>query len=153
MFRRHRVPSRSPRQSRHHARRLVRRPQGLGIGAAWNDEESTGLGLDFPPTAERFERLEETLQICLQMCSDRNEPFHGTHYQLGRTLNSPASLTRPRPPIMVGGNGERKTLRLVAKYADACNIFAGPDAAHKLDVLRGHCETARPGVADVLRWC
>jgi len=112
----------------------------LGIGAAWNDEESVGLGLHFPPTAERFERLEETVQICLQMWSTSEEPFDGTHYRLGRTLNSPASISQPRPRIIIGGTGERKTLRLVAKYADACNIFGGPEAAHKLDVLRGHCE-------------
>ena len=113
----------------------------LGIGAAWNDEESTGLGLHFPPTAERFERLEETLQICLQMWSGSDAPYEGTHYQLGRTLNSPPSISQPRPRIMIGGTGERKTLRLVAKYADACNLFPGPDVAHKLDVLRRHCET------------
>ena len=112
----------------------------LGIGAAWNDEESTGLGLHFPPTAERFERLEETLQICLQMWSGSDAPYEGTHYQLGRTLNSPPSISQPRPRIMIGGTGERKTLRLVAKYADACNLFPGPDVAHKLDVLRRHCE-------------
>jgi F420-dependent oxidoreductase-like protein len=113
---------------------------GLGIGAAWNDEESRGLGLPFPPIAERFERLEETLQICLQMWSGEEVPYDGSHYHLERTLNSPQTVTRPRPPIMIGGVGERKTLRLVAKYADACNIFNGPEAAHKLDVLRGHCE-------------
>jgi F420-dependent oxidoreductase-like protein len=112
---------------------------GLGIGAAWNEEEAKGLGLPFPPIAERFERLEEALQICLQMWSPDEGPFDGKHYQLARTLNSPPSLRRPRPRIMVGGGGERKTLRLVALYADACNIFAGPDAAHKLDVLRDHC--------------
>jgi F420-dependent oxidoreductase-like protein len=111
----------------------------LGIGAAWNDEESRGLGLPFPPIAERFERLEETLRICLQMWSDEDGAFEGEHYQLGRTLNSPQSLTRPHPPIMIGGSGERKTLRLVAKYADACNLFT-VDAERKLDVLRGHCE-------------
>ena len=113
---------------------------GLGIGAAWNEEESLGLGLPFPPTAERFERLEETLQICLQMWSESEEPFDGAHYHLGRTLSSPQNLTAPRPRIMIGGIGERKTLRLVAKYADACNLFGGPEVAHKLDVLRGHCE-------------
>jgi F420-dependent oxidoreductase-like protein len=111
----------------------------LGIGAAWNEEEAKGLGLPFPPLAERFERLEEALQICLQMWSPDEGPFDGKHYQLARTLNSPPSLRRPRPRIMVGGGGERKTLRLVALYADACNIFASPDAAHKLDVLRDHC--------------
>jgi F420-dependent oxidoreductase-like protein len=113
----------------------------LGIGAAWNEEESRGLGLLFPPTAERFERLEEALRICLQMWSDGEGPFEGKHYHLARTLNSPQPLTRPRPPILIGGGGEKKTLRLVAKYADSCNIgFYNPDeAAHKLDVLRQHC--------------
>ncbi|MGV9713846.1 LLM class F420-dependent oxidoreductase [Gordonia sp. NPDC003424] len=114
---------------------------GLGIGAAWNDEESEGLGFAFPPTAERFERLEETVQICRQMWSGSEEPFEGKHYRLGRTLNSPQSLSEPHPYLMIGGSGEKKTLRLVAQYADACNIFGGPDAAHKLDVLRGHCDT------------
>ncbi|HEV7654499.1 MAG TPA: LLM class F420-dependent oxidoreductase [Mycobacteriales bacterium] len=113
---------------------------GLGIGAAWNEEESRGLGLPFPSTSERFERLEEALQICLQMWGPDEAPFEGTHYQLGRTLNSPQNLTTPRPRIMVGGGGEKKTLRLVAKYADACNLFGGPDVTHKLDVLRAHCE-------------
>ena len=112
----------------------------LGIGAAWNDEECTGLGLPFPPTAERFERLEETLQIFVQMCSDDESPYEGTHYRLGRTLNSPQTLQRPHPPILIGGSGEKKTLRMVAQYAQACNLFGGPDVEHKLDVLRGHCE-------------
>ena len=111
----------------------------LGIGAAWNEEESVGLGIPFPPVAERFERLEETLRICLQMWSGDDKPYHGRHYQLERPLNSPQSLTRPHPPIMIGGSGERKTLRLVARYADACNLFPAPDVAHKLDVLREHC--------------
>ena len=112
----------------------------LGIGAAWNEEESRGLGLPFPPTAERFERLEEALQICLQMWSDDESAYDGKHYQLGRTLNSPQSLQRPHPPILIGGGGEKKTLRMVAQYAQACNLFGGPDLAHKLDVLRGHCD-------------
>jgi F420-dependent oxidoreductase-like protein len=112
----------------------------LGIGAAWNDEEAAGLGLLFPPTAERFERLEEALQICLQMWSDSEAPFDGKYYQLGRTLNAPQSLTRPHPPILIGGSGEKKTLRLVAKYADACNLLNRDDLVHKLDVLREHCE-------------
>jgi F420-dependent oxidoreductase-like protein len=113
---------------------------GLGIGAAWNADESAGLGFDFPPTAERFERLEEAIQICLQMWSDSEAPYEGDHYHLGRTLNSPQNLQRPRPYLMIGGGGEKKTLRLVAQYADACNIGASPEAAHKLDVLRQHCE-------------
>jgi len=112
---------------------------GLGIGAAWNEEEARGLGLSFPPLAERFDRLEETLQICLRMWADGDEPYKGAHYTLERPLNSPANLTRPHPPIMIGGSGEKKTLRLVAKYADACNVFNSPDLARKLDVLREHC--------------
>jgi alkanesulfonate monooxygenase len=112
----------------------------LGIGAAWNEDESRGLGLDFPPTAERFERLEEALQICLQMWSDNDGPYDGKHYQLARTLNSPQALSKPHPPIMIGGGGEKKTLLLVAKYADACNLFYGPDLPRKLDVLRQHCD-------------
>jgi alkanesulfonate monooxygenase len=113
---------------------------GLGIGAAWNVDESEGLGFDFPPTAERFERLEETIRICLQMWSGDEGPFDGEHYHLKRTLNSPQPLQRPRPYLMIGGGGEKKTLRLVAQYADACNIGAGPDAARKLGVLKEHCD-------------
>jgi F420-dependent oxidoreductase-like protein len=112
----------------------------LGIGAAWNEEESRGLDLFFPPTAERFERLEEALQICLQMWSASDGPYEGRHYRLGRTLNSPQALTTPHPPILIGGSGEKKTLRLVARYAQACNLFPSPEMAHKLDVLRAHCE-------------
>jgi F420-dependent oxidoreductase-like protein len=110
----------------------------LGIGAAWNGDEARGLGLSFPPTAERFERLEETLQIVQQMWGESEEPYEGTHYRLERTLNRPQPLRRP--PILIGGGGEKKTLRLVAQYAQACNLFAGPELEHKLDVLRGHCE-------------
>ena len=112
----------------------------LGIGAAWNEEESRGLGIPFPPTAERFERLEETLQICLQMWHGDQQPYQGRHYRLERPLNSPQPLSRPHPPIMIGGGGEKKTLRLVAQYADACNLFAGGNEARKLDILRQHCE-------------
>ncbi|MEW9531371.1 LLM class F420-dependent oxidoreductase [Microbispora sp. NPDC049125] len=112
----------------------------LGIGAAWNEEESRGLGFPFPPVSERFERLEETLQICLRMWGGDEKPYEGTHYRLERPLNSPQPLTRPHPPILVGGGGEKKTLRLVARYAQACNLFPGPDLARKLDVLRAHCE-------------
>jgi alkanesulfonate monooxygenase len=112
----------------------------LGIGAAWNEEECVGLGLPFPATAERFERLEETLQICLQMWGDSVEPYAGRHYRLGATLNSPQSVQRPHPPILIGGGGEKKTLRMVAQYAQACNLFDSPDLAHKLEVLRGHCD-------------
>jgi alkanesulfonate monooxygenase len=112
----------------------------LGIGAAWNEEESHGLGLPFPPLAERFERLEEALQICLQMWSDDDGPYHGKHYTLERTLNVPQSLQRPHPPILIGGSGEKKTLRMVAQYAQACNLWNGPELERKLDILRGHCE-------------
>jgi F420-dependent oxidoreductase-like protein len=112
----------------------------LGIGAAWNEPEAKGLGLSFPPTAERFERLEEALEICLQMWSGDDKPFSGRHYHLERTLNSPQALSKPHPPILIGGSGERKTLRLVARYAQACNLFPGPELPHKLDVLRRHCD-------------
>jgi F420-dependent oxidoreductase-like protein len=121
----------------------------LGIGAAWNDAESHGLGLPFPPTAERFERLEEALQICLQMWSGEEKPYSGKHYQLERTLNSPPALHRPHPPILIGGSGERKTLRLVAQYAQACNLFPGPELEHKLDVLRRHCDAVGRDYDDI----
>jgi F420-dependent oxidoreductase-like protein len=121
----------------------------LGIGAAWNEQESRGLGVPFPPVAQRFEMLEEALQICRQMFAGDETPYHGEHYQLERPLNSPAPLRRP--PIMIGGGGERKTLRMVAQYADACNLFATPDVAHKLDVLRGHCERLGRPYEDILK--
>lgn len=114
----------------------------LGIGAAWFEDEARGLGLSFPPLAERFERLEEALQICLQMWGEGDGPYTGRHYQLARTLNAPQALRRPHPPVLIGGSGEQKTLRLVARYAQACNLFPGPDLAHKLDVLRRHCDDA-----------
>jgi F420-dependent oxidoreductase-like protein len=113
----------------------------LGIGAAWYEREHRGLGVPFPSTAERFERLEETLQICRQMWDQDNDgPYHGKHYQLAETLCHPAPISKP--PVLIGGGGEKKTLRLVAKYADACNLFGTtPDeVAHKLDVLRRHCD-------------
>ncbi|HWG02063.1 MAG TPA: LLM class F420-dependent oxidoreductase [Trebonia sp.] len=112
----------------------------LGIGAGFYEAEATGLGLPLPPAGERFQRLEEALQICLQMWSGSDAPYDGRHYQLGRTLNSPQPLTRPHPPILVAGGGEKKTLRLVAKYAHACNVGASPELAHKLEVLRQHCD-------------
>ncbi len=114
----------------------------LGIGAAWYEREHLALGVPFPPVAERFERLEETLQICLQMWSDDNGPYEGRHYLLAETLCSPMPASRPHPRILIGGSGEKKTLRLVAQYADACNIFGEPDVvAQKLDVLRRHCDS------------
>ncbi|WP_341928163.1 LLM class F420-dependent oxidoreductase [Nocardioides psychrotolerans] len=114
----------------------------LGIGAAWYDREHAGLGVPFPSTSESFERLEETLQVCRQMWSDDDGAFDGAHYQLAETVCVPPPLQQPGPRILVGGAGERKTLRMVAQYADACNIFGqGPDVmAHKLDVLRRHCD-------------
>jgi len=113
----------------------------LGIGASWYEREQLGLGVPVVPVAERFERLEETLQICLQMWSDDNGPFNGRHYQLAETLCVPPPISRPHPPILVGGGGEKKTLLLVARYADACNVFGSSpqDVGHKLDVLRSHC--------------
>ncbi|OOC55751.1 MULTISPECIES: LLM class F420-dependent oxidoreductase [Nocardiopsis] len=113
---------------------------GLGVGAAWYADEAHGLGIPFPPTAERFERLEEAIQICLQMWSDDEGSYQGRHYKLDRTLDSPRNLSDPHPYLMVGGSGERKTLRMVAQYADACNVFGGPGSERKLDVLRSHCE-------------
>ncbi|CAA9572902.1 MAG: FIG00825713: hypothetical protein [uncultured Thermomicrobiales bacterium] len=112
----------------------------LGIGAAWYDREHAGLGVPYPPLAERFERLEETLQIVKQMWSDDTGPYDGKHFHLAETLNSPQPLSRPQPPIMIGGSGEKKTLRLVARYADACNLYSSPELGHKLDVLKGHCD-------------
>ncbi|HEX3489093.1 MAG TPA: LLM class F420-dependent oxidoreductase [Streptosporangiaceae bacterium] len=125
----------------------------LGIGAAWNEEESRGLGIPFPPVAERFERLEETLQICLQMWRGDESPFHGQHYQLERPMNYPAALARPHPPILIGGGGERKTLRLVARYAQACNLFPGPDLGRKLDVLRAHCDAEGRDYDEIEKTC
>lgn len=115
----------------------------LGIGAAWFDREHHGLGVPYPPLGERFERLEETLQIAKQMWSDDTGAYEGRHYRLAETLNSPQALSRPHPPILIGGLGEKKTLRLVARYADACNLFAmigTPELARKLDVLKAHCD-------------
>jgi F420-dependent oxidoreductase-like protein len=137
----------------------------LGIGASWYEREQLGLGVPVVPVGERFERLEETLQICLQMWSDNNGPFNGRHYQLAETLCVPQPLSRPHPPIQVGGGGEKKTLRLVARYGDACNVFGSSpaDVGRKLEVLRSHCEAegrdydqitktllaVRPALADV----
>jgi len=124
----------------------------LGIGAAWFDREHAGLGVPFPPLAERFERLEETLRIAHQMWSPENGPFQGKHYRLAETLCSPAPVSSPRPKILIGGLGEKKTLRFVARYADACNLFEflGPEGiAKKLDVLRRHCDAAQRDFASI----
>jgi len=114
----------------------------LGLGAAWYEREHLGLGVPFPDISERFDRLEETLQICHQMWSDDDGPFDGRYYQLAETICSPPPIQQPAPKILVGGSGERKTLRLVARYADACNLFAPEPSvvAHKLEVLARHCE-------------
>jgi F420-dependent oxidoreductase-like protein len=115
----------------------------LGIGAAWNQEESRALGFPFPPLGERFEMLEETLQIAHEMWQGErgsDEAFRGRHFQADRLMNSPQSISRPHPPIMVGGGGEKKTLRLVAQYADACNVFGSPEGiARKYAILDRHC--------------
>ncbi len=115
----------------------------LGIGAAWNEDESRGLGFEFPPLGERFERLEDTLRLVHEMWRGdhgSDAPFEGRHTHATRLLNSPQAISRPHPPVMIGGGGERKTLRLVAQYADACNVFGGPTAIHhKYEVLREHC--------------
>ena len=121
----------------------------LGIGAAWNEEESHGLGFPMPPLGIRFEMLEETLRICHEMWKGEHgseAAFEGKHYQATRLLNSPQAISKPHPKILIGGGGEQKTLRLVAKYADACNIFGGPDQlTHKFAVLRERCaEVGRP---------
>ena len=121
----------------------------LGIGAAWNEEESHGLGFPMPPLGVRFEMLEETLQIVHAMWQGEHgtqEAFDGVHYQAGRLLNSPQAISKPHPKIIIGGGGEQKTLRMVAKYADACNIFGGPEQlTHKFSVLRQRCdEVGRP---------
>ena len=114
----------------------------LGLGASWYEREQRGLGVPVVPVGERFERLEETLRICQQMWSDDHGPFQGRHYQLAETLCSPKPISQPHPPILVGGGGEKKTLLLAARYGDACNVFATTpdDVAHKLDVLRSHCD-------------
>jgi F420-dependent oxidoreductase-like protein len=130
----------------------------LGLGAAWYEQEHRALGVPFPPVAERFERLEETLQVVHRMFDGDRTPYDGKHYRLEGPVNSPAPVRRP--PIMVGGGGERKTLRLVAKYADACNLFANADGGpaavrQKLDVLRRHCEaegTDYDAIAKTILW-
>lgn len=124
----------------------------LGIGAAWYEREHLALGVAFPPVAERFERLEETLQICRQMWSDDDGPFEGRHYRLAETICVPPPI-QPRPRVLIGGSGERKTLRLVARYADACNLFASSpeEVRHKLDVLERHCAAEGRDPAEIER--
>jgi len=124
----------------------------LGIGAAWNEKESRGLGVPFPPLAERFERLEETLQIAHRMFDGNDRPFEGRHYRLENPMNHPGPVRRP--PILVGGSGEKKTMRLVAQYADASNFFEQPDPAElqrKLDVLRDWCNRVDRPYSDIIK--
>ena len=123
----------------------------LGIGAAWYEREHLALGVPFPPLKQRFELLEEALQICRQMWSDDDGPFEGARNRLAETLCRPRPIQQPRPPILIGGGGERKTLRFVAQYGDACNLFdAGQEVvAHKVDVLRGHCADAGRDPAEI----
>jgi F420-dependent oxidoreductase-like protein len=128
----------------------------LGVGAGDYADEAQGLGMPYPPVGERFEMLEETVQICLQMWSGEHgddQPYRGKHFQIGRALNSPQSLTRPHPPIMIAGSGEQKTLRLVARYADACNISPGPEIPKKLDVLRRHCDAEGRDYGSIEKTC
>ncbi len=129
---------------------------GFGVGSGHYEEETHGLGLSYPPQGERFEMLEETIQIALRMWSGERgdeRPFEGKHYRLGRPLNLPQSLSRPHPPIMVAGEGEKKTLRLVARYADACSLRPGPQVIGKLDVLRRHCEEEGRDYEEIEKTC
>src|SRR5215203_4754131 len=129
---------------------------GFGAGSGHYPEETAGLGIPFPPQKERFEMLEETLQIALRMWSGEQgdkRPFEGQHYRLGRPLNLPQSISRPHPPIMIAGDGEKKTLRLVARYADACSLRPGPQIPEKLDALRRHCEDAGTDYQSIEKTC
>jgi F420-dependent oxidoreductase-like protein len=121
----------------------------LGIGAGWNEYEAKSLGMPFPSVAERFDWLEDTLRLCLAMWKGDESRIEGKKFVFERPLSSPQSLTRPHPPIMIGGMGEQKTLRLVAKYADACNLFPTPELPHKLDVLKRHCEREKRNYDDI----
>ena len=121
----------------------------LGIGAGWNEYEAKSLGIPFPPVAGRFDWLEDTIRVCLAMWQGDESRLKGKSFVFDRPLNSPQSLSRPHPPIMIGGMGEQKTLRLVAKYADACNLFPTPQVAHKLDVLKRHCEREKRNYDDI----
>jgi F420-dependent oxidoreductase-like protein len=128
----------------------------LGIGSGHYEEEARGLGIPFPPQSERFEMLEEAVQIALRMWSGERgdeRPFEGKHYRLERPLNLPQSLTSPHPPIMIAGDGEQKTLRLVARYANACSLRPRPEIPKKLDVLRRHCETEARDYDEIEKTC
>ncbi|SFN96767.1 LLM class F420-dependent oxidoreductase [Amycolatopsis rubida] len=123
----------------------------LGIGAGWNEEESRALGFRFPPMKERFEQLEDALRYVRQMWADGDEPFAGTHVSGERLLNSPQPIQRPHPPIMIGGSGEKKTLRFVAQYGDICNMLPNADLPRKLEVLKQHCEDAGRDYAEITK--
>jgi len=128
----------------------------LGIGSGHYEEETRGLGIPFPPQKERFEMLEEAIQVCLKMWTGERgdeRPFEGKHYRLERPLNVPQSLTRPHPPVLIAGDGEKKTLRLVARYANACNLRPGPHVPEKLDVLRRHCEAEGRDYDEIEKTC
>lgn len=121
----------------------------LGLGAAWYEREHTALGIPYPPLRTRFEMLEETLQICRQMWSDNDGPYQGTHYRLNETICAPQPIRRP--PILIGGDGEKKTLRLVAQYADIWNSMANDveELEHKVDVLHRHCDAVGRDPGDI----
>ena len=124
----------------------------FGVGAAWNEEESKGLGFAFPPVKERFEQLEETLQLAHQMWKGDEKPFTGKHYSLEWPMLQPKPVTKPHPPIMIGGGGEKKTLRFVAQYADACNLFVrlgSEELQRKLDILKDHCKEVGRNYDDI----
>ncbi len=128
----------------------------LGIGSGHYEEETRGLGIPFPPQKERFEMLEEEIQVCLKMWTGERgdeRPFEGKHYRLERPLNVPQSLTRPHPPVLIAGDGEKKTLRLVARYADACNLRPGPHVPEKLEILRRHCEVEGRDYDEIEKTC
>jgi F420-dependent oxidoreductase-like protein len=129
---------------------------GLGIGTGHYKEEASGLGIPYPPQKERFEMLEETVQIALRMWSGERgdeRPFEGEHYRLERPLNLPQSLSMPHPPVMIAGDGEKKTLLLVARYADACSLRPSPEIPRKLDVLRRHCEAESRDYDSIEKTC
>jgi F420-dependent oxidoreductase-like protein len=126
---------------------------GFGIGVGDFEEEAVGMGLPYPSLSTRYEMLDETLQVCLQLWRGDEQPFHGRHYTLERPLNHPQSLTRPHPPILIAGSGERKTLGLVARYGDACNIRPGPEIPQKLDALRQHCNEIGRDYDEIEKTC